>query len=376
MAFKGPRAAAPATSRLGGYARNMSLEPAWVIRSGRYGEREAWALSEGYSGGGWDEVPDLSPLTTREQVAEILAEALPELAANVLANYTGQMYALRRRIQPGHLIVMPLKSARSLALGVVTGGYRYLAQEPDPSKRHVVEVDWRVTDLPRSDVKQDLLYTLGSLLSIFAPSKNHAVERLWALLETRSDPGQVSFMDRLVVPGKQKPISLPESDGVDEPELQVDIDETARDQITARVAEEFYGHGLETLVAAILRAEGFTCTVAGGSTDGGIDIIAGRGILGMDSPRIIAQVKSGGQIGDPVVSQLHGVLSTQGADQGLLVAWGGLSKPARDSLKGHQLKIRVWESSDVVDAVLRTYDQLPEEIRTRLPLKRVWMVAD
>lgn len=352
------------------------MEPAWVIRCGRYGEREAWALQDGFSGGGWDEVPDLSSATTREEIAEVLAEALPELASNVLANYSGQMYALRCRIQPGHLIAMPLKSSRAIALGVVTGGYQYRTEEPDPSKRHVVKVDWRVTDLPRSDVKQDLLYTLGSLLSIFAPRKNHAVERLWALLESRTDPGQVSFMEGLVVPGTQKAISLPETDGVDEPELQVDIDEAARDQITARIAEEFSGHGLETLVAEILRAEGFTCSVAGGSADGGIDIIAGRGILGMDSPRIIAQVKSGSQISDPVVSQLHGVLSTQGADQGLLVAWGGLSKPARDSLKGHQLKIRVWEAPEVVEAVLRTYDRLPEDIRTRIPLKRVWMLAD
>jgi hypothetical protein len=44
-------------------------------------------------------------------------------------------------------------------------------------------------------------------------------------------------------------------------------------------------------------------------------------------------VKSGGQIGAPVVTQLHGVMTTHGAEQGLLVAWGGLSEPARDTLK-------------------------------------------
>jgi restriction system protein len=36
----------------------------------------------------------------------------------------------------------------------------------------------------------------------------------------------------------------------------------------------------------------------------------------------------------------------------------------------------VWESADVVDAVLRTYDRLPEEIRAKLPLRRVWMLSD
>jgi restriction system protein len=69
-------------------------------------------------------------------------------------------------------------------------------------------------------------------------------------------------------------------------------------------------------------------------------------------------------------------MSTYGADQGLLVAWGGLSKPARDSLKNQQMRVRVWEASDVVDAVLRNYHRLPEDMRSQIPLKRVWMLAD
>jgi restriction system protein len=31
----------------------------------------------------------------------------------------------------------------------------------------------------------------------------------------------------------------------------------------------------------------------------------------------------GGQIGSPAVTQLHGILTTHGAEQGLLVAWSG-----------------------------------------------------
>jgi restriction system protein len=69
-------------------------------------------------------------------------------------------------------------------------------------------------------------------------------------------------------------------------------------------------------------------------------------------------------------------MSTHGADQGLLVAWGGLSKPAREALKNQQLRVRVWEAAEVIDAVLRNYDRLPEEIRTAVPLRRVWMLSD
>lgn len=69
-------------------------------------------------------------------------------------------------------------------------------------------------------------------------------------------------------------------------------------------------------------------------------------------------------------------MPTHGAEQGLLVAWGGLTKPARDALKNQRLRVRVWEAGDVVDAALRTYDRLPEEIRTQVPLRRVWMLSD
>jgi restriction system protein len=284
------------------------------------------------------------------------------------------MWALRGRIVPGDLMVMPLKTTKRIALGVVTGGYRYLADQEDAGCRHVVDVDWKVTDLPRTAVKQDLLYSLGSALSIFAPSKNYAVDRLRSLLERGIDPGQVPFMGPAMRIGPSER-SLPDDD-VDEPELHADIDEIALDRITAKIQEEFAGHGLATLITEILEAEGFLCLQSPPGPDGGIDVIAGRGVLGLDAPRIIVQVKSGSQVGDPVVHQLQGVMSAQGAEQGLLVAWGGVSKPARDSLKGRQLSIRVWESADIVSAVLRTYDRLSEDTRSRLPLKHVWVLAD
>lgn len=272
---------------------------------------------------------------------------------------------------------MPLKTTKQIALGHVTSGYEYRADEPEADKRHVVRVDWQRTDLPRAAVKQDLLFTLGSAMSIFAPSKNNAAIRLQHLLGQGTDPGNA----RLIGISPKAAASGPAGDttaqaDVDEPELAADIEQVALDQITARVAEEFAGHGLATLITAILTAEGFQCQQAPPGPDGGIDITAGRGPLGLDSPRLLAQVKSGAQIGSPIVTQLHGVMTTHGAEQGLLVAWGGLSKPAREALKNQHLRVRVWEAADVVDAVLCTYDRLPEEVRAQLPLRRVWMLSD
>lgn len=156
---------------------------AWVIRSGSHGERDAWALESSCSGGGWAEVEDLTGCSTRDDVAHATAKAYAGAADAKLANFTGQLWALRGRIEPGDLMVMPMKTTKQIALGRVTGSYEYRAGEQDANKRHVVAVDWQRTDLPRSAVKQDLLFTLGSAMTIFSPNKNKAVDRLEHLLK-------------------------------------------------------------------------------------------------------------------------------------------------------------------------------------------------
>ena len=345
------------------------MTAAWVVRAGKYGERAQWVLANGRAGTGWQEVPDLTACDSRKEVAVVVAAAFPDLNAVQQAGYTGQLWALRGRIQVGDLMVLPVRATKEIAIGRVIGGYEYLSDEA-PDRRHTVQVDWQTKDLPRSAVKQDLLYTLGSALTIFAPSKGHAVERLEALLTSGEDPGAVGF-GPTPKPGKE----TFDEDAVDEPELHADVEEVARDQITTRIAEEFAGHDLAALVTALLEVEGFTCTMSPPGADQGIDVVAGRGLLGMDAPRVIVQVKSGSGVGESVVRDLLGVVSTQNADQGLLIAWGGLTGPARAAVRHQQFKIRAWTSEDVVDAVLRLYERLPEEMRTRLPLQRVWMLA-
>ena len=344
---------------------------AWVIRSGRYGERDEWALENSCSGGGWREVPDLTPASSREDVQRIVDEAYPQDSTGARTNFVAQLWALRSRIEVGDLLAMPMKTTREIALGRVTSPYAFLA-ENEPGYRHVVGVEW-IRQVPRSALKQDLLYTLGSALTIFSPSRNNAVARLEHVLATGTDVGSSPLGQ---APSAAQPSTQTSgTDVVDEPESQPDIDVIALDQISSRIGEEFSGHSFATLVAALLRAEGFDAEEAPPGPDGGIDITAGRGLLGLESPKLIVQVKTP-QIGSDVVSQLNGLVHTHGADYGLLVTWAGLTKPARDAVKRQRFRVKVWESEDVVEAVLRNYEKLPEKITERLPLRRVWMLKE
>lgn len=183
------------------------MASAWVIRSGRHGERDQWALANGFSGGGWHEVPDLSDCRSRRDVGKVVEATWPNASSGKRHNTTGQLWSLRARILPGDLLVMPLKATKQFALGRVVGGYRYRAEEPEPDRRHVVQVDWERIDLPRSVVGQDLLNTLGSAISIFSPSKNSAVTRLEHMLRCGTDPGDPDE-------GKQSRLPSPASLGV------------------------------------------------------------------------------------------------------------------------------------------------------------------
>lgn len=355
----------------------VSVPPlAWVIRAGRYGEREQWCLSESFAGGGWAEVPDLTAIASREELAGVVAEAYPEGAPGMRANATGQLWRMRSEIKVGDLVAMPLKHSAQIALGTVTGGYEYL-QEEDQNKRHVLTVHWRRADLPRTVIKQDLLHSLGGAMTVFGISRHDGARRLRQLMESGSDPGSHASLPTPALSAPAQPAqSGADFAGEEEAETSFDLQRYAQDQIARWITENFAGHKLQDLVAAVLDAHGYVVDTPPKGPDGGVDVRAGRGPLGLDSPRIIGQVKSEpSPVGGPVVQQLQGAMSAHGADQGLLVALGGLTPQARQMLNHQRFSIRVWDSDALIEAVLEVYERLSESIRSQLPLRRIWSLA-
>jgi restriction system protein len=58
-----------------------------VIRAGRAGEREMWALNNGVSGGGWKEMPDLTSCTTKDEIAELVLATFPSAKPGKVNNF-------------------------------------------------------------------------------------------------------------------------------------------------------------------------------------------------------------------------------------------------------------------------------------------------
>lgn len=344
---------------------------AWLIRAGKRGGNEDFNLDKGLAGLDWRAIPDLRRVASRDELKGLVRDASPDAKERSVSVQTNQLWRFKTEVRVGDLVVLPLKTTGQIALGTVTRAYWYREAE-DPYNRHVVTVDWKRTDLPRSEVGQDLLYSLGSLLTFCSITRNDGARRLLKLMSGERDPG-IRSHDAPEADHGGEPV---DAEGPDSPE-DVDLEEFARDRIRDFIGQKFAGHELSRLVANVLEAEGFTTKPSPPGPDGGIDVFAGRGPLGLDSPRIVVQVKSGATpVSAPVLRELNGVLSTQGADQGLLVAWGGVTRTTLREQRDQFFRVRVWSAEDLMDAVFRNYHKFDEELQAELPLKQVWTLIE
>ena len=332
---------------------------AWLVRAGRNGEFETVALEKGYAVIGWDRLQDLREIKNRDELYDVCQKAYPEKGRSAIANYVGQLWGFKEKIMIGDLIVLPLKTRAAIAVGKVEGPYEYRDDLP-MGVRHARRVKWIRTDIPRSAFGQDLLYSLGAFMTVCRIKRNDAEKRIEAILQGKPDA---------IVTQAEK--GEPKSDS--ENEVEIDYEEAALDQIREYIGRKFKGHGMARLVDSVLKAQGYHTRLSPEGPDEGADILAGKGKLGFDSPKICVQVKSSDSpIDVSVLRELEGVMKNFRAEHGILVSWGGFKGSVLKESTKSFFDVRLWDANDFVRVLLEGYDQLPEEIKAELPLQRIW----
>ncbi|MEM8757847.1 MAG: restriction endonuclease [Planctomycetota bacterium] len=97
------------------------------------------------------------------------------------------------------------------------------------------------------------------------------------------------------------------------------------------------------------------------------------GPLGVTPPLLKIQAKSGtSTIGAPAVKQLRGVLNP--GEKGVLIGLGGFSSDAKHTEQNDANLILI-DADRCMDLFLSSYDRLSAEMRHRLPLQQVYVVA-
>ena len=332
----------------------------WLVRGGRHGQHEQKYLAENRVYATWEGFNvDFRTLPTREEFRQALADTYTDAPKGKISNNLGQLWLFGNGMEVGDWIAMPLKNKAAIAFGEIKGGYQYHPKAKDPYF-HSRKVKWLDKEVPRSIFDQDLLYSFGAFMTFCQIHRNDAENRVKAMAAKGWKSVAVATSELDLASGDEA----------------IDLERLAQDQIAKLVIARFKGHDMERLVDAILQAQGYTTYRSPKGPDKGVDILAASGPQGFDSPRICVQVKSGDTpVDHPTLQQLVGSMQSVGAEFGLLVSWGGFKSSVDKVHAQHFFKVRLWDQDALIEQLLKNYDKLDEDVRTELPLKRVWTVA-
>ena len=147
-----------------------------------------------------------------------------------------------------------------------------------------------------------------------------------------------------------------------------DIIESTKDFVLKELSRNLKGYALEEFVADLLRAMGYRTTVSPHGGDSGIDITAYKDEL---PPRILVQVKSqDGDIKETTIQSLKGAMRE--GDYGLFITLSNYTKNARKYLESTPI-IRGINGTELVDLILKYYEDLDDKYQKMIPLKKVYI---
>ena len=128
---------------------------------------------------------------------------------------------------------------------------------------------------------------------------------------------------------------------------------------------------MQELVAGLLRAMGYKTEVSAVGPDRGKDIVASPDGFGIESPRIIVEVKHRKEsMGSQAIRSFLG--GRHKDDKGLYVSTGGFSKDAHYEAERANIPLTLLNLDALVSKLLEHYDQIEPEIQRLVPLKKVY----
>lgn len=59
---------------------------------------------------------------------------------------------------------------------------------------------------------------------------------------------------------------------------------------------------------------------------------------------------------------------------GLIVSWCGFKSSVTKEIPKQFFKVRLWDSTTIIQQIFENYEKLSDEIKMEVPIKRVWML--
>ena len=326
-----------------------------MIRAGRGGVYAADWLERGIIGIGWDFGGANIAAMDRDSIKTAYAAAHPSESKRKVAASAGQVYRFAHSMVQDSTIVMYDPAERLYHIGTINGPCEPAA-EPE-AMTYTRSVKWGKT-APRDALTPASKNSLGGIQTIFSVTD-----------EVMTDLERASSKPACVL---DEPEASDDDTAADDEASTATYDngiELIKDRVNQLEWED-----MERLVACMLKAMGYCARITPKGPDGGRDVIASPDILGLESPRIIAEVKHRkGPMGAPAIRSF--IAGLRPGDRGLYVSTGGFTKEARYEADRAYIPVRLLDLDSFVRNYVEVYDKVNDNDRAILPLTRIWLPA-
>ena len=147
----------------------------YLARAGGRGEDEDLAIEHNMAIINFRDIPSLEGAMDYDAIFKLVSDALPDQKLRRRINFARQLLAFAVSMNTGDLVVLPRKLTSQIAIGRVTGPYRF--RHVNLESRHTRSVKWLRTDISRTTFEQDLLFSFGAAMTVCNISRNAAVRR-------------------------------------------------------------------------------------------------------------------------------------------------------------------------------------------------------
>ncbi len=320
----------------------------WMIRAGDHNELIPVWKDKGIASIGWPKLGNPKQYRTKDEMTAKANTVFAESKPNSRISWVSQVWRFSREIKKGDQVITYFREKREYMVGTVLEPHFYDDSVGDPAYPNNIKVDWEEITVERDSLSQAAKNSLGSVLTVFRVDE-------WG-----------NEIENLI----EHPFSDPEPiDEAEEDEIIEDLVGKATVMIQDKV-DKLDPWQMQELVGGLLRAMDYNVQVSPKGPDGGVDVLAYKDAFGFEKPIIKVQVKHRkSSAGAPEIQQLLGANPIDA--NSLFVSTGGFTSQAEAVAKHNA--VRLVDLEELVDLVVKWYEQMPNDVRALLPLQKMYV---
>jgi restriction system protein len=329
----------------------------WMVRAGGGAFLIEEFLKNGYVAIGWIEMDNLSKIKDKDGIEKLYDKSYPDDKPGHKRTSMSQISKFVFDMNIGDWMVTYNPELRKYHIGTVKSDYLFVLDAPS-EYRHQRKIDWKYA-VDRDSLAVATKNSLGAIMTLFS-IPTHAQENLLKIATGTT-------------PEVEKEISSSEEEQ-DIKDIREDIKSRAFEFIKDKI-QKLDWEEVQELLAGILQGMGYKARVSPPGPDRGADVIASPDGLGLEQPRIRAEVKHrAGQTGASALRSFIGGLRS--SDRGLYVSTGGFSREARYEAERATVPVTLIDIDELAMLLIDNYDRIDSDTRSLIPLVKIYWPSE